>query len=128
MDRRGENRSNCKDDIKLIGQADKRRLALKTEINSKDGALKATKRRIKAIALKLIDYNQDSQVWKVNNEQMLKLEADAKDLANQIDELRAEQKDPVQELLGIEQFLNLAKNAGSKVKAADEVGKTILPE
>jgi hypothetical protein len=30
---------------------------------------------------------------------------------------------PKQELLSIEQFLNLAKNAGSKVKAADEVGK-----
>ncbi len=107
----------------LTGQADKRRLALRTEINSKDGALKATKRKSKAIALKLIDYNQDSPVWKINNEQMLKLEADAKDLETQIEELRTELSDPEQELLSIEQFLNLAKNAGSKVKAANEVGK-----
>jgi hypothetical protein len=59
----------------------------------------------------------------VNNEQMLKYDADAKDLETQLDELRAEMRDPEQELLSIEQFLNLAKNAGSKVKAADEVGK-----
>lgn len=54
---------------------------------------------------------------------MLKLEADSKDLEKQIKELRAELSDPDQELLSIEQFLNLAKNAGSKVKAADEVCK-----
>ncbi len=107
----------------LRGQADKRRLALRTDINSKEAALKATKRRSKDIGLKLIDSKQSSPVWKVNNEQMLKLEADAKDLEKQIKELRSELSDPEQELLSIEQFLNLAKNAGSKVKAADEVGK-----
>lgn len=52
----------------LTGQADKRRLALRTDINSKEAALKATKRRSKEIGLKLIDYKQDSPVWKVNNE------------------------------------------------------------
>ncbi len=107
----------------LTGQADKERLALKTEINSKEAALKATKRRSKDIGLKIIDYNQDSPVWKVNNEQMLKLESDIKDLEKQIKELRQNETDPAQELLSIEQFLNLAKNAGSKVKAANEVGK-----
>lgn len=54
---------------------------------------------------------------------MLQLEADAQDLDKQIKELRAELSDPDQELLSIEQFLNLAKNAGSKAKAANEVGK-----
>lgn len=107
----------------LTGQADQRRLQLKTEINSKDGALKATKRRIKEIGLKLIDYKQDSPVWKVNNEQLEKLEEERKDLEKQIRELRAELSDPEEELLSIEQFLNLAKNAGSKVKTANEVAK-----
>ena len=110
----------------LTGQADKQRLTLKTEINSKEAALKATKRRLKDIGLKIIGYKQDSPVWKVNNEQMLKLEADSKDLDTQIKELRERQKDPQQEVLSIEQFLNLAKNAGSKVKAANEVGKDHL--
>jgi SMC interacting uncharacterized protein involved in chromosome segregation len=73
--------------------------------------------------LKIIDYKQDSPVWKVNNDQLLKLEAESKDLNKQVNELRAELSDPEQELLSIEQFLNLAKNAGSKVKAADVVGK-----
>lgn len=107
----------------LTGQADKRRLALKTDINSKEAALKATNRKMKELGLKIIDYKQDSPVWKVNNERILQLEEDSKDLKKQVDELRAEQSDPVQELLSIEQFLNLAKNAGSKVKAANEVGK-----
>lgn len=107
----------------LTGQADKRQLALKTEINSKEGALKATKRRIKEIGLKIVDYKQNSPVWKVNNEMILKLEADSKDLREQIAELKETMKDPTQELLSIEQFLNLAKNAGSKLKAANEVAK-----
>lgn len=110
----------------LTGQADKRRLELRTEINSKDGALKATKRRSKNIGLKLIDYKKDSPVWKINNEQLEKLEADIKDLDKQIKELKAELNDPEQELLSIEQFLNLAKNAGSKVKKANEVGKDLI--
>lgn len=107
----------------LTSQADTRRLALRTDINSKEAALKATKRRVKEIGLKIIDYKQDTPVWKVNNEQILKLEDDGKDLKKQITELRAELSDPDQELLSIKQFLNLAKNAGSKVKAADEIGK-----
>jgi SMC interacting uncharacterized protein involved in chromosome segregation len=107
----------------LTSQADTQRLAVRTEINSKEAALKATKRRHKDIGLKLIDNKQESPVWKVNNEQMLKLEADSKDLEKQIAELREQLTDPKQELLSIEQFLNLAKNAGSKVKAANEVGK-----
>lgn len=107
----------------LTGQANNRQLTLRTEINSKEGALKATKRRIKEIGLKIVDYKQDSPVWKVNNEQILKLEADSKDLANQITELKETMKDPKQELLSIEQFLNLAKNAGSKLKVANEVAK-----
>lgn len=107
----------------LTSQADRRRLAVKTDLNSKRAALKATNRRIEELGLKLIDYKQESPVWKVNNKEMLELEADAKDSKKQVDDLQAEQSDPEQELLGIEQFLNLAKNAGSKVKAADEVGK-----
>lgn len=107
----------------LTGNADAQRLALRTEINSKEAALKATKRRHKDIGLKLIDYKQESPVWKVNNEQMLKLDADAKDLEKQVAELREQLTDPNQEVLSIEQFLNLAKKAGSKVKAANEVGK-----
>lgn len=107
----------------LINQADTQRIALQTEINSKEGALKATKRRSKNIGLKIIDYSKDSPVWKVNNEQLLKLEAEEKDLKKQITELQEQQTDPQQDVLSVEQFLNLAKNAGSKVKAADEVGK-----
>lgn len=110
----------------LTSEADTQRLAVRTEINSKEAALKATKRRSKEIGLKLIDYSQESPVWKVNHAQMLKYEADSKDLSKQITELREQLTDPEQEVLSIEQFLNLAKNAGSKVKAANEVGKDHL--
>jgi site-specific DNA recombinase len=108
---------------RLTSQADEQRVILQTEINSKEGALKATKRRSKNIGLKIIDYAKDSPVWRLNNEQLLKLEAEQKDLEDQITELKQQQTDPNQDVLTIEQFLNLAKNAGSKVKAANEVGK-----
>jgi hypothetical protein len=107
----------------LTSQANKEQTKLQTEINSKEGALKATKRRVKELGLKIIDYKQDSPIWKVNNEQLLKLEEDRKDLEKQIKELEEAQTDPAKDVLSIEQFLNLAKTAGSKVKAATEVGK-----
>lgn len=108
---------------RLTGQATKENIALRTEINSKEGALKATKRRIKDIGSKIIDYKQGSTVWNVNNDRLTELEKERKDLEDKIKELKEKQTDPEKDVLGIEQFLNLAKNAGSKVKAADEVGK-----
>jgi DNA invertase Pin-like site-specific DNA recombinase len=107
----------------LTSQASKEQIKVQTEINSKEGALKATKRRVKEIGLKIIDYKQDTPVWKVNNDRLLELEADRKDLEKQIKELKEARTDPEKDVLSIEQFLNLAKNAGSKVKAANEVGK-----
>ncbi len=107
----------------LVNQSRDERLTIKTEINSKEAALKATKRRTDDISKKIIDYDKNSRVWRVNNEQLTKLVSDEKNLEKQIKELRAIEHDPEAEVLSIEQFLNLAKNAGSKVKAADEVGK-----
>ncbi|HUA13159.1 MAG TPA: recombinase family protein [Candidatus Sulfotelmatobacter sp.] len=107
----------------LTNEANKDATTIQTELNSKRGALKATNKRIKNIGLKLIDYSQDSPVWKVNNDELIKLEKDAKDLKKQIVELKENQTDPKKDILSIEQFLNLAKKAGSKVKAANEVGK-----
>lgn len=107
----------------LLKESETNRLEIKREINSKEGALKATKRRIEDISKKIISYDQASRVWKVNNEQLTALEKDEKELKKQINELRGVESDPEQEVLTIEQFLNLSKNVSSKVKAADEVGK-----
>jgi site-specific DNA recombinase len=107
----------------LTTQSDAEHLRMKTEINSKLGALKDTKRRIDTISKKIIDYDKNSRVWKVNNERLIELEKDEKDLQNQIKELQDVQSDPKKDILTIEQFLNLAQNAGSKVKAANEIGK-----
>jgi site-specific DNA recombinase len=108
---------------RLLSESETDRLEIKRELNSKEGALKATRRRIEDISKKIISYDQNSRVWKVNNEQLSALEKDEKDLKKKINELRAVEADPEQETLTIEQFLNLSKNASSKVKAADEVGK-----
>ena len=88
----------------LLNEADTRRITLQTEINSKEGALKATKRRSKNIGLKIIDYSKDSPVWKVNNEQLIKLEAEEKDLKKQIIELQEQQTDPQQDVLSVSSF------------------------
>ncbi len=107
----------------MTNSANNTRLRLRTEINSKEAALKAAKRKSKEIALKIINYSKDSPVWKVNNDQMMKFESNIKELDKDIASLRKKEKDPTQELLSIENFLNLAKNAGFKVKAANEVIK-----
>jgi site-specific DNA recombinase len=110
----------------LIAQSQSEALKLKTDINSKEGGMKAVKRRIDNISKNIIAYDKNSRVWQVNNDQLIALEKDEKDFKKQISELRATQADPEKEVLSIEQFLNLAKNAGSKVKTADEVGKDTI--
>ena len=107
----------------LLSEADSERLEIQKEINSKQGALKATKRRISEISEKIINYSENSRVWQDNNERIVVLEKDEKDLKKQLAELRSIESDPEKDTLSIEQFLNLAKNAGSKEKAADEIGK-----
>lgn len=107
----------------LLSEADNERLSIKTELNSKQGALRATKRRIDSLSKKIIDYDKTSRVWQVNNDQLAVFEKDEKELIKQIAELKAAKPNPEQDVLSVEQFLNLAKNAGSKVKAANEVGK-----
>jgi site-specific DNA recombinase len=107
----------------LLGEAEARDLEINREINSKRGALKATKRRIDDISKKIIDYDKNSRVWQVNHNQLISLEKEEIDLQEQIKELELMLSEPEQTILSVEQFLNLSKNVSSKVKAADEVGK-----
>ena len=107
----------------LTALSGKQHVSLRTELNNKQAALKATNRQRKEIGLAIVKYDKNSTVWKFNDIELTRLDKDAEDLTSQIDELNKLITDPEQELLSIEQFLNLAKNAGSKVKAANEVGK-----
>lgn len=107
----------------LVNQSRREIDKIQIDLNSKNGALKAVKRRRDDIALKIINYAKNTPVWKVNNKQLLKLSKEIETLELQIRELRALQASPEEQAMSIEQFLNLAKQAGSKVKAANEVGK-----
>jgi hypothetical protein len=108
---------------KLVSQSDRDSVAWQTELRSKEGSLKAVKSRIKRIGEKLIDYSQDSPVWKINHDRLLQLETERKTIEARLAELRENKVDPKKDLLTIEQFLNLAKKASIKVKAANETGK-----
>lgn len=110
----------------LVAEADNERLQIKTELNSKQGALKATKRRIDELSKKIINYDKESRIWQVNDEQLTTLVSDEADLKKQIAELKAYEVDPERDVLSIEQFLNLAKDVGRKVEAADTVAKDHL--
>lgn len=103
--------------------ADKRNDELETQILSKTGALKATKRRIADLSLKIIDYKKESTIWIQNNQRIETLEKERIETEQEISELKEKKKNPELEILSLENFLNLVKNLDSKVKTADEVGK-----
>jgi hypothetical protein len=100
-----------------------RRIEIETKIRSLHGSIKANNRDIQERGLRIVNYDKGSPVWEVNNNKINELTDLNLSLENEIEKLKLKLRDPAQELLSVEQFLNLSKNASAKLKAADEVGK-----
>src|SRR3989344_555153 len=99
---------------------------IRIEINSRRGALKVVKSEIKERSLKIIDYSRNSQIWITNNQQIEKLTSEEKQLNDDIEKLGKQLTDPEEDRLSLEEFLNLSKNAVTRVKLGDAVVKDVI--
>jgi hypothetical protein len=101
----------------------KRRGEIQTKLHSKEGALKATRSEAKDKALKAADLRDTDPTRKYVSDRVIELEQQSALLEQDIIRLKRLLEHPEQELVSVEQFLNLSKNAAAKVKAGDVVAK-----
>ncbi|HEY4963312.1 MAG TPA: recombinase family protein [Candidatus Saccharimonadales bacterium] len=89
------------------------------KIHSLQGAVKSIDRDVKDRSLKIINLKKDSPVYKNNEkyieEQSLKMQG----LQGEADKLQEKVTDPNEDVLSFEEFLNIIKNAGKLLRAAD---------
>ncbi len=104
----------------MVKISDDKRVKIRMDLNSRQGALKAVRSDIKERSLKIIDYQKDSPIWKINNQKIEELLEKEKQINQDIEELKKQLTDPEKDRLTLEEFLNLSKNASTIVKMADE--------
>lgn len=77
-------------------------------------------------ALAIMDHQKDTPIYQANAKRIAELGPDVEKLHKEVAKLKEELAQPQRLQLSLEQFLNLSKNAATKVKAADAVGKDVL--
>lgn len=103
-----------------------RTVTLKTKIRSLQGSLTALNEDIKSRSLKIVDLSLKGKAKEVNEQKITEEEAEKEELEREITKLKAQVKDPEQEVLSLEQFLNLVKKAEDIIKYADNVKKDAI--
>ncbi len=99
---------------------------IQIELHSMQGQLKATTREKEDIAYKVLSFDKESQIRTINEKKVNELQEEEEALKSKIAELKGKLGNPQQEILSIEEFLNLSKNAAIKIKSANAVVKDIL--
>lgn len=106
--------------------SDSKREELQFQLHSKQAVLKKIDKEIRERALKIVDFDKQSTVRKINEDKIIELEGQKEDLEEEIHELKNKLVDPEQDRLTIEEFLNLSKNAATIVKSGDAVIKDTI--
>lgn len=107
----------------LITLTDQKRLEVSTKLLNLRGVLKKVKQEANKRSLKIVNYDTESIIWKANNSKIEELTNEQTKLADEIEKLEGQLRQPETDRLTIEQFLNLSKNAANIIKSADVVGK-----
>ncbi|MFH1533507.1 MAG: recombinase family protein [Nitrospirota bacterium] len=101
----------------------KRQDSLKTEINSKMGRLKTIEREIADISYKILDIPENSIVREANEKRVEEYGNERDQIKADLASLNARIADPKQQVVALENFLNLSKNAGLAIQLGNEVAK-----
>ena len=116
-----------KDYLKSITSlTSEKREKLGFELHSLQGRLNAITREMKDVAYKVIDYDKDSTVRKINEDKISELEQEKESLEGKVAKIKEKLVDPQKEILSVEQFLNLSKNATVAVQKGDGVVKDAI--
>lgn len=97
--------------------------SLKAGINSKMGRLKALEREISNISYKMLDFPEDSIVREANEKRVEEYGNEKDQLKADLARLNTQIADPKQQVVTLENFLNLSKNAGLAIQLGNEVAK-----
>jgi hypothetical protein len=89
------------------------------QIHSLQGAVKSIDRDVNERSLKIISLKKDSPVYKSNEKYIEDQSAKMQGLQEDIEKLQEKITDPDQDIMSFEEFLNIVKNAGKLLRAAD---------
>lgn len=106
--------------------SDKKRASIRLDLHNRQGVLKHVSGEIKEISYRLIKLEKGSRVYKENMDRIARLEEEERTLKKNISKLEGQLRDPEEDKLSIEQFLNLSKNAERTVQSADEKVKDLI--
>lgn len=95
------------------------------EIHSKEGIIKSNRVQIRDISYKLLN-EQNKTVKEINEERLEEMKLQSDILGVEVTKLKDQIRDPEQEKITIEDFLNLSKNAVSTIKSGDAVVKDAI--
>jgi hypothetical protein len=109
--------------VHMVQLHDRKRQELAMKLHSKQGASKAVRRDLTEHSLAIVAYHKTSAIWKANHEKITQLEAQATDLARDIQRLKRQTRRIESNTISIERFLNLSQFAGSKLLAASSTAQ-----
>ena len=99
---------------------------LKAIIYSKEGRLKILEHEIREIAYKVLKFDEDSPIRRVNEKRVEDYEIEKDQIKSELVTLKGQLVDPDQQIITLENFLNLSKNAGKAVQTDDPVIKDAI--
>lgn len=89
------------------------------QIHSLQGAIKSIDKDVTERSLRIINHSKNSPIYKTNEKYIEEQTAKMQELQSQADKLQNDITDPDQDIMSFEQFLNITKNAGKLLRAAD---------
>ncbi len=110
----------------IVNQTEGQQEKDKIELHRKQGLLKNVEREIKERGLGLVKSKLSKTVVKINEEKIAELEVEQKQFTKEIEKLQNRVAKPDEDILSVEQFLNLSKNAARVVKSADAIVKDTI--
>lgn len=106
--------------------SDDHKIAIRGELNTKRGLFKLKDRELSELSRAIAKIAPESVIYRKNAEYIATLDTDCKTLTKEIDELEVELKKSEGEVMTLEEFANLSKNAVITIQSADAVGKDII--
>lgn len=103
--------------------SEEKRQSLARDVHSKQAQIKNIDKEVTDRALKVVELEKNSTVYRVNEKRIVELEEQKEELTEQVNALKQKLETSAQDRLSIEDFLNLAKKAAKTVKSADAIVK-----
>ena len=105
---------------------DTKLISIKESIYSQRGALSHIKKELRERSLDIVSFDKDSVIYRTNEERIGDLTLQQSTLERDIKKLEEKIADPNKIRVTKEEFLNLIKNASTKLKAGSAIEKDVL--